>query len=69
MIFVPNIEFISKIVEKYDVYILDQWGVMHDGSVGYSHAVNCINKLAQLKKKLIIQMSLIVGSKQLVLII
>ena len=54
MKFSPNIESISKVVDRYDVFILDQWGVMHDGSAGYSHAVNCINKLAQLKKKLII---------------
>ena len=54
MKFSPNIESISKVVDRYDVFILDQWGVMHDGSAGYFHAVNCINKLAQLKKKLII---------------
>ena len=54
MIFIPNIECISKIVDKYDIFILDQWGVMHDGFFGYPHAIDCVNKLVQLNKKLII---------------
>ena len=54
MISIPSIECISKIVDKYDVFILDQWGVMHDGFYGYPHAIDCVNKLVQLKKKLII---------------
>ena len=54
MIFIPNIESISKIVDKYDLFILDQWGVMHDGKAGYSHSIDCVDKLVQLKKKIII---------------
>ena len=30
----------SKIIDKYDFFILDQWGVMHDGHKGYQHAIN-----------------------------
>ena len=51
---VPYIEYFSEVVDKYDVFILDQWGVMHDGKAGYSHAIKCVNQLAKLKKKLII---------------
>ena len=35
----------SDILEKYDFFILDQWGVMHDGHKGYKHAINAVNKL------------------------
>ena len=35
----------SKILDKYDFFILDQWGVMHDGHKGYKHAINAVNKL------------------------
>ena len=31
------IENISNILPLYDVFILDQWGVMHDGIYGYNH--------------------------------
>ena len=54
MIYIPNIEKISQIVDKYDVFILDQWGVMHNGLIGYPHAIDCVNNLVQLKKKIII---------------
>jgi len=45
---------ISEIMNSYDVFILDQWGVMHDGIRGYDHAIKSINKLIGANKKLII---------------
>ena len=51
---VHNVKFFSEIVDKYDIFILDQWGVIHDGQVGYPHAIDCINELIRLKKILII---------------
>ena len=48
------IESITDIVSLYDVFILDQWGVMHDGYKGYDHAINCVEKLIKENKKLII---------------
>ena len=44
----------SEILDKYDFFILDQWGVMHDGHKGYKNAINAINKLIIENKKLII---------------
>ena len=44
----------SEILDKYDFFILDQWGVMHDGYKGYKHAINAVNKLIIENKKLII---------------
>ena len=48
------IENISDISSLYDVFILDQWGVMHDGYKGYDHAIESIKKLIEANKKLII---------------
>ena len=35
----------SEILDKYDMFILDQWGVMHDGNRGYEHAIEAVNNL------------------------
>jgi len=45
---------ISEIFNEYDVFILDQWGVMHDGFKGYDHAIDAVNQLVNKNKKLII---------------
>lgn len=45
---------ISDIIDLYDVFILDQWGVLHDGNNGYPHAIEAIDKLINANKKLII---------------
>ena len=49
-----TIEGISDIISLYDVFILDQWGVMHDGNKGYDFAINSVEKLIKQNKKLII---------------
>ena len=48
------INSISDIISLYDVFILDQWGVMHDGYKGYDFAINSVEKLITANKKLII---------------
>ena len=48
------INSISKIIHLYDVFILDQWGVMHDGTYGYDYAIKSVEKLITENKKLII---------------
>ena len=48
------IDSISDIITLYDVFILDQWGVMHDGYKGYDHAVSAVKTLIRENKKLII---------------
>ena len=32
-------------LDQYDLYILDQWGVMHDGQEGYKLAIQCVEHL------------------------
>ena len=44
----------SEISDKYDVFILDQWGVMHDGHNGYDHAIDAVKHLIYKNKQLII---------------
>ena len=48
------INSITEIIDLYDLFILDQWGVMHDGIKGYNHAIKSIVKLIEKNKKLII---------------
>eukprot|EP00640_Fibrocapsa_japonica_P003152 CAMPEP_0113935262 /NCGR_PEP_ID=MMETSP1339-20121228/2431_1 /TAXON_ID=94617 /ORGANISM="Fibrocapsa japonica" /LENGTH=323 /DNA_ID=CAMNT_0000937337 /DNA_START=138 /DNA_END=1109 /DNA_ORIENTATION=+ /assembly_acc=CAM_ASM_000762 len=45
---------VSKIADKYDGFILDQFGVLHDGKSPLPGAVECINFLKESGKKMII---------------
>jgi len=51
---VHTISGLKEIFKDYDIFILDQWGVMHDGNKGYANAINCIEKLSEFNKNLII---------------
>ncbi len=48
------VKSILEIVNKYENYIIDQWGVMHNGKNGYKHAIETINYLEKKNKKLFI---------------
>ncbi len=45
---------IEEIINKYDTFILDQWGVIHDGKIGYAHAKAAIEYLEYKNKNLVI---------------
>ena len=49
-----TINRLEDIYDNYDAFILDQWGVMHDGKSGYLNAIRCIEKLYSKKKILTI---------------
>ncbi len=49
-----TINSILDITNNYENYIIDQWGVMHDGINGYDHAVKTIEHLENLNKNLFI---------------
>jgi HAD superfamily hydrolase (TIGR01459 family) len=51
---VKKINSIEEIIKDYDNFIIDQWGVMHDGTFGYEHAFNSINILNSNNKNLFI---------------
>ena len=44
----------ADIVDQYDGFILDQFGVMHNGKEALPGAAECVEKLSKLGKKLII---------------
>ncbi len=45
---------LEEIYDNYDAFILDQWGVIHDGNKGYLNAIQCVEKLYSKKKVLTI---------------
>ncbi len=49
-----EIKSIEEIIDDYDNFIIDQWGVMHDGTFGHDHAFNSINILNSNNKNLFI---------------
>ena len=51
---IKNILGLYEIFENYEIFIIDQWGVMHDGQQGYLRAIDCVKKLFLDNKKLII---------------
>lgn len=51
---ITTISGLELLHKNYDIFILDQWGVMHDGQKGYKNAIDCVKKLKELNKKLII---------------
>ncbi len=36
-----------EIADRYDGYVVDLWGVMHDGVQAFPHAVDCLRRLRQ----------------------
>jgi len=44
----------KDLVEDYDGFILDQYGVMHNGAAALPGAVECFNQLAEAGKKIVV---------------
>ena len=42
---VPIIDGLAPIADQYDAFILDLWGVLHDGVRAYDHAVETLKQL------------------------
>ena len=45
---------LSAVAEDYDAFILDLWGVIHDGAVPYSHAAITLQRLKEAGKRTIL---------------
>lgn len=45
---------LEQILDEFDVAVLDQWGVLHDGSTPYPHAVDALEMLARHEKKIVV---------------
>lgn len=48
------IQSIREAIDTFDVAVLDQWGVLHNGSVPYPHAAEAINTLRAHGKHVVI---------------
>ena len=45
---------LQHIADDYDVYLLDMWGVMHDGIVAYDGVLQVVQELKKRNKEMII---------------
>ena len=45
---------ISDISDSYNAFIIDQWGVLHNGEKVYDGVLDCLKELKQRKKYIII---------------
>ena len=54
MTIIKSIKGIREIIDNYDLFILDQWGVMHNGHNGYDDAIKCVEFLHKKNKEMII---------------
>ena len=57
------IEGVSNIIDKYDYFIFDVWGVIHDGSNTYPQAVETFEYLNKIGKKVCLLPETISGSE------
>lgn len=49
-----NINGIKKIINDFDTFILDQWGVLHNGGAAFEEAVAALKFLKENNKKVVI---------------
>jgi HAD superfamily hydrolase (TIGR01459 family) len=45
---------LHEVVDRYDGFVIDQWGVLHDGVAAYPGAVECLQRLRALDKAVVI---------------
>lgn len=45
---------VSALTGDYDGFILDQWGVLHDGTQPYEGAAECLRRLRQAGKRIVV---------------
>ena len=49
-----NLKSFKSIIPKYDFFLFDQWGVLHNGHSKFEEAEKCLRILKQNKKKIIL---------------
>lgn len=49
-----NIKNLSTISKNYDVFLIDAWGVLHDGGFVFPNALECLTSLMRNSKKVVI---------------
>lgn len=48
-----NLNSVAEFAENYDAFILDIWGVIHDGVEAYDGVLECLQQLKKANKKII----------------
>ncbi len=51
---VTHLSGLAEIAPRYDGFLLDQWGVLHDGATPYPGAIDCLERLRSANKAIII---------------
>ena len=51
---IPILHGLSDIAERYDGFIVDLWGVLHDGVRAFPQAVDCLERLRERGKRVLI---------------
>ena len=51
---IPILHGLSDIAERYDGFIVDLWGVLHDGVRAFPPAVDCLERLRERGKRVLI---------------
>ena len=51
---IPVLAGIGEIADRYDGYILDLWGVLHDGHAPFPGVIDCLTRLKASGKHLVI---------------
>lgn len=49
-----HLQTLQQALDEFDVAVLDQWGVLHDGSTPYPHAASAMTMLARNGKKIVV---------------
>lgn len=50
----PIHDGMAALADRYDGFILDLWGVLHNGVAAYPHAIDCLKELKARGKKLLV---------------
>jgi len=50
----PLLPGLAALADRFDGFLLDQWGVLHDGTNAYPHAHDCLIRLRDAGKRVVI---------------
>jgi len=48
------LEGVSQLARDFDGFIVDQWGILHDGVRPYPGAIECLERLRQARKRVVV---------------
>jgi HAD superfamily hydrolase (TIGR01459 family) len=45
---------LASLADSFDGFVVDVWGVLHDGTAAYPHAIDCLQRLRQTGKRVVL---------------